>query len=102
MADWSDAYPFHDLAWYKSLIVWYFLRSKEYWIGLVRSMDNETETDWTWMDGQPYDADHTLWSTGEPSNREGENCVRINKKGQNNGRWGDAFCTSKYNRIRAF
>ena len=68
-----------------------FIKSKyptgagvHYWIGLS---DSEEEGTWKWSDGTGLTG-YTNWASGEPNNRNEEDCVAI--KG---GKWRDKRCS---------
>ncbi|XP_034003337.1 CD209 antigen-like protein E isoform X2 [Trematomus bernacchii] len=60
------------------------------WIGLN---DTEEEGTWKWVDGSPLNLNLTFWSTAQPDNFDGEDCVEIRSIVHSQS-WNDRPCTN--------
>ena len=66
-----------------------------YWIGLN---DRRNESQFVWSDGTPYNASvYSNWFSGEPNDRDGEDCVELYSNGGNG--WNDNGCEKEFGYI---
>ena len=63
------------------------LTGEKVWLG---GHDIAAEGDWEWSDGSTWTFKD--WSSGQPNNQGGEDCLMINYSGK---QWYDRSCTKK-------
>ena len=73
----------------KAFIADKHLYLKSAWLG---GTDEAKEGTWTWSDGRKWSYEY--WSTNEPTNRSGENCLSLGGTG-----WYDYPCNDKHDSI---
>ncbi|NWX21176.1 CLC4D protein, partial [Aegotheles bennettii] len=67
-------------------------RGENYYIGLSA----EKVGQWHWVDQTPFNETAAFWRTGEPSNKDDQECVVIHTKEKGSNNWNDVDCRSYY------
>ncbi|XP_006875555.1 PREDICTED: C-type lectin domain family 4 member D [Chrysochloris asiatica] len=79
----------------QNFIIHFLDRQFSYFLGLT---DENTEGQWHWMDGTPFNPKVVFWHKGEPNNYKKEHCVVL-VNAENKWAWNDVPCRLKTRRI---